>query len=128
MIYDTSDGLTIQCDRYNKEVDNDDFAKHAMTKFQQFMKKNKKTIKKYGIKTVKEWIYVTYDSINSRISQKMVVNDTSIDKQDVIVVKAIADVKYLEIVADEVIEEVHVDKEKLLFPLLCTILMISMKT
>ena len=80
LIYDTSDGLTMYCDRCNKEVDSDDFCKACDDKISAIHEKKQKAIKKYGIKTVKEWIDVTYDSINSRTSQKMVVDDTSIDK------------------------------------------------
>ena len=56
-----------------------------MTNCQQFMRK--KMIKKYDIKTVAEWIHITKDSIHSMTSKKMVVDDSSIDNQDVIVVK-----------------------------------------
>ena len=82
-------------------------AKHAMTNCQQFIRK--KTIKRYESKTVSEWIDATKDSINSMTSKKMVVDDSSIDNQDGIVVKAVADMEDLEIVTDKEVEYLNVE-------------------
>ena len=79
----------------------------AMTNCQQFMRK--KMIKKYDIKTVAEWIHITKDSIHSMTSKKMVVDDSSIDNQDGIVVKAVADMEDLEIVTDKEVEYLNVE-------------------
>ena len=61
-------------------------------------------IKIYDIKTVTEWIDANKHFINSMTSNKMIVDDSSIDNQDVIVVKAVENMEDLEIVADKEVE------------------------
>ena len=61
-------------------------------------------IKIYDIKTVAEWIEANKHFINSMTSNKMIVDDSSIDNQDGIVVKAVADMEDLEIVTDKEVE------------------------
>ena len=63
-----------------------------------------KMIKIYDIKTVTEWIDANKHFINSMTSNKMIVDDSSIDNQDVIVVKAVENMEDLEIVADKEVE------------------------
>ena len=73
------------CGRCCKEVEVNDYCKSCDDKLSTVYEK--KMIKKYDIKTVAEWIHITKDSIHSMTSKKMVVDDSSIDNQDVIVVK-----------------------------------------
>ena len=61
-------------------------------------------IKIYDIKTVAEWIEANKHFINSMTSNKMIVDDSSIDNQDVIVVKAVENMEDLEILADKEVE------------------------
>ena len=67
-------------------------------------------IKIYDIKTVAEWIEANKHFINSMTSNKMIVDDSSIDNQDVIVVIAVKNMEDLEIVAEKEVEEVNVEK------------------
>ena len=67
-------------------------------------------IKIYDIKTVTEWIDANKHFINSMTSNKMIVDDSSIDNQDVIVVIAVKNMEDLEIVAEKEVEEVNVEK------------------
>ena len=64
--------------------------------------KKKEIIEKYKIKTTKEWIDFTKDSIHDMTSKTIVPEDSSIVNQDVVSVKDFGGIDDLEILSDDV--------------------------
>ena len=100
VINDGNDGPLMYCDRCQKFVERNDFCKGCADKLSSIHEK--KTIKKYEIKTVTEWITKTRDSIHSLTSKTNVPEDLSIVIQDVVSVKDVGGIDDLEILSDVV--------------------------
>ena len=76
--------------------------------------KKKEIIEKYEIKTVKEWIDITKDSIHNMTSKTIVADDSSFVNQDVISVKDVAGIEDLAFLTDKEFENLMLKKFLLL--------------